>query len=77
MIDPAAAFDTYLTLDSNLSEAELNAEIASLIQRQNAIAGLLAGTVPVDVVEEMLFESEIDPYEWAEMAEQNLIALLW
>lgn len=77
MFDPAAAFDTYLTLDPNLTEAELNAQIASLMQRQTAIAGLLDGTVPVDVVEEMLFEDDIDPYEWAEVAEQNLIAMLY
>ncbi|WNZ28177.1 hypothetical protein HJG54_35275 (plasmid) [Leptolyngbya sp. NK1-12] len=76
MFDPASAFDTYLTLDPALTQSELEAEIARLVRRQKAIAGLLDGTVPVDVVEEMLFEDQIDPYEWAEVAEQNLIYLL-
>lgn len=76
MLDPATAFDTWLTLDPNLTQSELDAEIAALIQRQKAIAGLLSGTVPLDVVEEMLFEQAIDPYQWAETSEQNLIYLL-
>lgn len=75
-LDFESAFDTYLTLDPNLSESDLNNQIAQLVQRQDAIYGLLAGTVPVDYVEELLFEQEIDPYEWAEVAEQNLIYLL-
>lgn len=76
MFDPALAFDTYLNLDPQLSEAEFQAECDRLVQRQNAIAGLLKGETPVEQVEEMLFQHGIDPFEWAETAEDNLLWLL-
>lgn len=74
--DPASAFDTYLDLDSNLSPEEFEAECQRLVERQQAIAGLLAGTVPLDYVEAMLDEHGIDPYQWAEVGESNLVYML-
>lgn len=73
MIEPTSAFDTYLTLDPNLTQSELEQEIAFLVRRQEAIYGLLDGTRHIDEVEAMLAEDGIDPYQWAETAEQNLI----
>ncbi len=76
MSDISGAFDTYLVLDPNLSESELEQEIAFLIRRQEAIYGLLDGTRHLDEVEAMLAEDGLDPYEWAEIGEQNLIWML-
>lgn len=76
MQDPASAFDTYLDLSVDLSPAEFEQECQRLVQRQKAIADLLAGKESISTVEAMLAEHDINPYEWAETAEQNLIWML-
>lgn len=72
----AAAFDTWLDLSVPLSPEEFEQECQHLVRRQRAIADLLEGKESISTVEEMLFEDGIDPYEWAGMAEQNLIWML-
>lgn len=72
-----AAFDAFSTwADLGNPDADPQEEIRRLWERQRAIDGLLSGTIPIDYVEDMLAEHDIDPYEWAEVGEQNLIVNL-
>lgn len=68
------AFSTIANLGAPGVDPQI--EIRRLWERQKAIDGLLEGTVPIDVVEDMLAEHDINPHEWAEEGEENLIVLL-
>jgi len=72
----ASAFDTWLDLSVPLSPEEFEQECQRLIRRQAAITALLEGKESISTVEEMLFEDGIDPYDWAEIAEGNLIWMI-
>lgn len=75
-MDPALAFETFFEPVAGMSASELATELQRLYDRQRAIAALLRGELPVDYVEDMLAEHGIDPYDWAEIAEGNLILML-
>jgi hypothetical protein len=62
---------TYATFQEGMSEQDWQREIEHLFCRQQAIAGLLDGTVEEDVVYDMLAEDDINPHEWVDAAIDN------
>lgn len=70
-MDNLTPFLTFATFDASMSESDWQSEIEHLFRRQQAIAGLLDGTVDEDVVYDMLAEDDINPHEWVDAAIDN------
>lgn len=65
-------WDTFLQVDPDFSQQDLQAEIARLFQRQRAIDALLRGEMAADTLGDMLAEHGIDPYSWMSESLDNV-----
>lgn len=63
-------FSTWLDLGPDVDLAQ---EIPRLWQRQKALDGLIDGTVDEADMEDLLADHGINPHEWVEVGEENLI----
>lgn len=69
-------FDTYYREQPGMSRSEQLAETNALIQRQAMIADCVDGQASADDLLDLLEWQQIDPLDYVDMAEQNVIFLL-
>lgn len=72
MTDPLDSWSTYLEVDPDFNQVDLQAEIQRLFVRQKAIDAMLRGEIPPDYVGDMLIEHGIEPTEWLAESLDNL-----
>jgi hypothetical protein len=69
-------FSTFATVTDVMTPEECQLEIEALYQRQTAIAQLLAGTLQVDYVYDLLAEYGVNPHDWEDAVEENINYLI-
>lgn len=72
MLNVLAPFDTYFREHEDHNPADSRAECEALFQRQQFVEAMLAGTIPVDDLLELLFEQDIDPNQYIDAAIDNI-----
>lgn len=72
MFNPLDPLLTWRTESPDFNAADNQREIEFLFARQQAIDGMLAGTVPPDVVLDLLEFQGLNPIEYADRAIANM-----
>lgn len=72
MPDPLLPFVTIFTPTPDMNLGDIQAEIARLSARNQAISDALEGYLPIDCLFDLLADDGIDPEEWVEVSLANL-----
>lgn len=70
--DAQELFATYLVDQRDFSEADIKAECRRLFERQKAIADVLDGKLPPDLLLDMIQEHGIEASEYVGCVQENL-----
>lgn len=71
-----APFSTFFTPTTDMSLADIQAEIERLYQRQKAIDACVHGELDEETLFDLLESQGIDPVEWAETSADNIEFLM-
>jgi hypothetical protein len=72
LFDAQEVFATFLIENRDFNEADVQAECRRLFQRQQAIADVLDGKLPPDVLLDMVQDQGIEASEYVDCVQDNL-----